>query len=152
MNHLLIRHITDAIRFANISIFLGIMAIGSFFILGTLASLNAFKDSMGVYLAFHYLPYVLVGLSIPISLYHVFLLGRYHIIQKSILRLILGVGIGLFGFTLAVFIAQGSSIVFFMSLFLTMIAWFGMPFVFRVNFKRFLTFLTHSSKQTDHHD
>lgn len=130
-----------AIKLANVSVCLGLVAIACFVVFGTLASLPQFKDSTVIYLAFHYLPYVLIGLSIPISLYQVFLLWRYRIVQMGILAIIMGVGVGLFLFALGAFVLQGKSTTFFMSLFLAMIAWFAMPFLFRVNFKKFLTFL-----------
>ncbi len=130
-----------AIKLANVSVCLGLVAIAYFVVFGTLASLPQFKDSTVIYLAFHYLPYVLIGLSIPISLYQVFLLWRYRIVQMGILAIIMGVGVGLFLFALGAFVLQGKSTTFFMSLFLAMIAWFAMPFLFRVNFKKFLTFL-----------
>ena len=133
--------ISHAIKLANVSVCLGLVAIACFVVFGTLASLPQFKDSTVIYLAFHYLPYVLIGLSIPISLYQVFLLWRYRIVQMGILAIIMGVGVGLFMFALGAFVLQGKSTTFFMSLFLAMIAWFAMPFLFRVNFKKFLTFL-----------
>lgn len=133
--------ISHAIKLANVSVCLGLVAIACFVVFGTLASLPQFKDSTVIYLAFHYLPYVLIGLSIPISLYQVFLLWRYRIVQMGILAIIMGVGVGLFLFALGAFVLQGKSTTFFMSLFLAMIAWFAMPFLFRVNFKKFLTFL-----------
>ncbi len=133
--------ISHAIKLANVSVCLGLVAIACFVVFGTLASLPQFKDSTMIYLAFHYLPYVLIGLSIPVSLYQVFLLWRYRIVQMGILAIIMGVGVGLFLFALGAFVLQGKSTTFFMSLFLAMIAWFAMPFLFRVNFKKFLTFL-----------
>lgn len=133
--------ISHAIKLANVSVCLGLVAIACFVVFGTLASLPQFKDSTVIYLAFHYLPYGLIGLSIPISLYQAFLLWRYRIVQMGILAIIMGVGVGLFLFALGAFVLQGKSTTFFMSLFLAMIAWFAMPFLFRINFKKFLTFL-----------
>ena len=95
-----------------------------------------FKDNTLIYWAFHYLPYLLIGLSI----YHAFILGRYRIIDGSILTMILLVGIGLLLFALAMYL-KGVGVAFYMSLFLAMIAWFGIPFLFRVNLKKFLNFL-----------
>lgn len=138
---ILIARITEAIRLAKISVYLGLFAIVCFAIFGTLASLAAFKDSTLIYLAFHYLPYVLIGLSIPISMYHVFLLHRYRIIDTGILLMILAVGVGLLIWTVSSYVFGGADTGFFMSLFLAMIAWFGMPFLFRVNLQKFLQFL-----------
>ncbi len=137
----LISHIRTAIRQATLCVWLGLLAIACFCVFGTLASMAAFKDNNLVYYAFHYLPYVLIGVSIPLSLYHVFLLMRYRIVDFSILVMILATGLGLLGFTLIRLLVSGADMVFFMGLFLAMIAWFGMPFLFRVNFRKFLNFL-----------
>ncbi len=141
-NHhtILIQRINEAIKLSNISVYLGMLAIGCFCVFGTLASMASFKDSQLIYVAFHYLPYVLIGLSMPISLYHVFILARYRIVQSGILQLILAVGFGLLLFALVMWLRQ-ATIMFFMSVFLAMVAWFAMPFLFRVNLKKFLKFL-----------
>ncbi len=139
-NQRVVELIKDAIKLANISVYLGLLAVGCFCVFGTLASLANFKDNTLIYWAFHYLPYVLIGLSMPMSVYHVFILGRYHIIQKGILQMILAVGVGLLMFALAMWLMD-KTVQFYMSLFLAMIAWFGMPFLFRVNLKKFLNFL-----------
>lgn len=137
----LITLIRTAIRQATLCVWLGLLAIACFCVFGTLASMATFKDSSLVYYAFHYLPYVLIGMSIPLSLYHVFLLMRYRIIDFSILVMILATALGLLGFTLIRLMVSGADTAFFMGLFLAMIAWFGMPFLFRVNFRKFLNFL-----------
>lgn len=137
---ILIQRINEAIKLSNISVYLGMLAIGCFCVFGTLASMASFKDSQLIYVAFHYLPYVLIGLSMPISLYHVFILARYRIVQSGILQLILAVGFGLLLFALVMWLRQ-ATIMFFMSVFLAMVAWFAMPFLFRVNLKKFLKFL-----------
>lgn len=137
---ILIQRINEAIKLSNISVYLGMLAIGCFCVFGNLASMASFKDSQLIYVAFHYLPYVLIGLSMPISLYHVFILARYRIVQSGILQLILAVGFGLLLFALVMWLRQ-ATIMFFMSVFLAMVAWFAMPFLFRVNLKKFLKFL-----------
>lgn len=138
---LTIKHIKKAITTANISIGLGLLAILVFGVFGTLASMAAFKDSLVIYYMFHYLPYLLIALSIPFSLYHLFLLTRYRIIQFGMIVILLATGIGLLMISGVFLIRQGASVAFFMSLFLAMIAWFGMPFLFKVSFKKFLNFL-----------
>ena len=55
--------------------------------------------------------------------------------------ILLIIGLGLLLITVILGIIQGAGVAFFMSLFLTMISWFGMPFLFKVNFKKFLAFL-----------
>lgn len=132
--------IRSALGLANVSVYLGLSAMVCVCVFGTLASLSAFKDSTLIYVAFHYVPYLLIGLSMPISLYHAFILGRYRIIQSGILKMILLVGFALLFFSLAMWI-KGQGMAFYMSLFLAMIAWFGMPFLFRVNLRKFLNFL-----------
>lgn len=133
--------ITHALRLANISVYLGLLAVVCFCVFGTLASLPAFKDSTLIYLAFHYLTYALIGLSMPLNMYQIFLLWRYRIIQPAILLIVTTVGVGLLLFAVVSLLVQGVGEAFFMGLFLAMIAWFAMPFLFRVNFKKFLTFL-----------
>lgn len=115
----------QAKRLAVVSIVLGALAIVSFLVFGTLSSLRAFVGNRWVYMGFHYLPYALIGLSVPISLYHVFLSVRYRIIQARILMIMVMLGIGLL----------------LVSPFMAMISWFSMPYLFRVNFERYLTFL-----------
>lgn len=147
----IIQIITQAIDLANVSVYLGYGAIVCFCVFGTLASMAMFKDSGVAYWAFHYLPYVLIGLSVPISLYHLFILGRYRIIQKGILKMILVIGVGLLAFALAMAI-KGWVVAFYMSLFLAMIAWFGMPFLFRVNLKKFLNFLNNPTNKANENE
>ncbi|MFL1732875.1 hypothetical protein [Moraxella oculi] len=143
MNHhdTLITRTKEGLRLANISIYLGMAAIACFAAFGTLASMAHFKDNMVIYRAFHYLPYALVGLSIPISLFHVFFLGRYRIMQGGILILMLLTAMSLTLFSLINYAIYGSTKTFFMAVFLAMVAWFAMPYVFRVNLKKFLNFL-----------
>lgn len=143
MNHhdTLIARTKETLRLANISVYLGMAAIVCFALFGTLASMSAFKDSTVIYYAFHYLPYALVGLSIPISLFHVFFLGRYRIMQGGILLLVLLTALSLTLFALGNYAIYGQTKTFFMAVFLAMVAWFAMPYVFRVNLRKFLNFL-----------
>lgn len=143
----LIARTIEAIRLANISVYLGMSAIICFCVFGTLASMADFKDSTLIYYAFHYLPYVLIGLSIPISVFHVLFLKRYHIVQGGILFVMLITAISLVLFALGVYVVAGTTTNFFMAVFLAMMAWFAMPYVFRVNLKKFLNFL--QDKQAD---
>lgn len=127
-------------RLAQVGVWLGFLAILVFCVFGTLSSMAQFRQNTFVYLAFHYLPYLLVVLSVPISLYHAFLLFRYRIMQPFILTIVLLTGVGLAVATL-VYWLMGATSAGFMSLFLTIIAWFAMPFLFRVNLARYLKFL-----------
>lgn len=141
----IIRH---ALRLAQMSVALGIIAIACFIILGTLSSLNAYRDSALIYYLFHYLPYVLIGMSLPITLYHLFLFMRYRIVQPSIIKTLITVGIGSLIFVIGVYLIQGASMAFYMSGFLAMIAWLGMPYLLRVNLRKFLNFLETSTPDT----
>lgn len=138
----LIALISHAIKLSNIAVYLGIMAVAVFLIFGTLASLPAFKGSVLIYMAFHYLPYLLIGLSVPISGYLWLILVRYRIIQMGILHLMVGLGVGGMLISGLFYAISGASVSFFMSVFLVMLVWFGMPYLFRVNLKKFLKFLT----------
>lgn len=135
-----------AIHQANLTVRLGLLAVACFCVFGTLASLAAFKDSAWVYYAFHYLPYALIAITIPMSLYHWFLLMRYRVVDFSILLTVLATGLLTLAFALSWGLRHGADTVFFMALFLAMIAWFGMPFLFRVNLKKFLSFLDEKAK------
>lgn len=148
---ILILRIEQAIRLANISICLGTAAIASFCIFGTLASMQTFSQSLLIYYAFHYLPYLLIGLSMPISLFHLFLLLRYRLLDANILMIVFGTGFSLLLFSFITYAITGATKAFFMGLFLAMIAWFGMPFLFRVNLKRFLDFLK-NKQENNHHE
>ncbi|OAV05437.1 hypothetical protein AO373_0068 [Moraxella catarrhalis] len=148
-HHTLIAHQFDqAIRQATLSVRFGFGAIVCFCLFGTLASLPMFKDSIWIYYAFHYLPYTLIAITIPISLYHGFLLRRYRVMDGSILAVILATGMALLGFAVVWGFSIGIDTVFFMALFLAMIAWFGMPFLFRVNLKKFASFLEEKSSKS----
>ncbi|OOS03588.1 hypothetical protein SAMN02745664_11112 [Moraxella cuniculi DSM 21768] len=139
---LIIQTFTKAIKQANLAVRLVLLAVICFCVLGTLASLPALANNTWVYYAFHYLPYGLIALTMPISLYHSFLLLRYRVMQPSILFLILAIGVGLLIVALFRGLVFGADKVFFMAVFLAMIAWLGMPFLFRVNLNKFLKFLT----------
>lgn len=143
----IINHITNALKLANISIALGLLAVLSFLLFGTLASLNIFHADTAVYYAFHYLPYLLICFSIPISIYHAFLLMRYRIIDSVILLLVMCVGFLLPLFAVVSWLTSLNPINSFMSLFLAMIAWFSMPFLFRVNLIKFQNFLQENINQ-----
>lgn len=133
--------ITHAIKLSDVAVYLGMLAVVVFLAFGTLASMARFKDSMLIYGAFHYLPYVLIGLSVPISLYLWLILFRYRIIQAGILWLMMALGLGGAVVCGLLYAIGGADVRFFMGVFLVMMVWFGMPYLFRVNLKKFLTFL-----------
>ncbi|MDO5650669.1 MAG: hypothetical protein Q4G13_00845 [Moraxella sp.] len=123
---LLIALIKNALSLAKISIYLGWTAIAIFIIFGTISTLKAVQGNAMIYFGFHYLPYILIGLSIPISLYHVFLLWRYQLVQATILMTMICLSVGLFT----------------VSTFMAMVAWFAMPYLFKVSLAKFLGFLS----------
>lgn len=131
---------SHAKRQAKLSKYLGFFAIASFVVFGSLASLAAFKDNHWVYSLFLILPYVFVGISIPISLYHGFLLYRYRIMQPAILKMVFALCI--------LFSASAIGLWFFypkeahMAAFLALVSWFCLPYLFYANIERFLSFLT----------
>lgn len=136
----LITLFSTAQRQAQLAVYLGYLAIACFGLFGTLASMERFNDNTLIYVCFHYLPYALIGLSIPFSLYHAFLMYRYRIMQFMILVIMLGFGIAL-PIASAIFYVKDNSGMGSMALFVAMIGWLAMPYLFRVNIKRFLEFL-----------
>lgn len=145
---IIIKRTKEALRLANISVYLGMVAIVCFGVFGTLASMASFKDSTLIYYAFHYLPYLLIGMSVPLSLFHTLFLWRYRIMQGGILVIVLLTAVSLLSFAIGVYALHGTTATFFMSVFLAMVAWFAMPYVFRVNLKKFLNFLEDKAQST----
>lgn len=125
----LIRHAQSLNRLSIYGIY---GAIAVFLVFGTLQSLPQFKDNIFVYNCFYLLPYVLVGLTIPVTLYVWFVLYRYRLSQASMLWLCLAVGVGL--------LVWGAFKVTLM--WLAFSAWMGMAFLFRANLKRFFDFIS----------
>lgn len=121
----LIRTIAHALKLAKFNIWLGWLAITVFVIFGTLSTLKSLNENVWVYYGFYVVPYVLIGIGIPVSLYHVFLMWRYQVIQATILVTMLCLAFGLFT----------------VSTFMAMVAWFAMPYLFKVNLQKFLDFL-----------
>lgn len=109
----------------TLTIYLIYLAIVAFLVFGTLKSLAKFHDSEVIYGLFHYVPYTLVGLSIPLSCYVAFILYRYRLSQPSMVALCLGVGFGLFA----------------VSSYVALAAWIGVAFMFRANLTRFFNFI-----------
>lgn len=118
----------------KISIYLIYLAIGCFLIFGTLKSLAQFHDSQLIYNLFHWLPYVLVGLSIPLSCYVAFILYRYRLSQPSMLTLCIGMGFGLF----------------VISSYVALAAWIGVAFMFKANLSRFFSFINGEPLKSRH--
>ena len=109
------------------------VAIAAFIIFGTIASLKAYRDSDVLYKLFYYLPYVLVGLTVPITLYNAFIILRYRLNQPSMVAISIGLAL----------IITVVSLLFSLSgwLWLGIAAWMGAAFLFSANFKRFFKFI-----------
>lgn len=130
---LAIQAIRGAQKINRYCIFLIVLAIFSFVVFGTLASLKMFHGSRELYLLFHYLPYALVALTIPPILYQAFLVYRYRLSQPSMLVTSVG------GASLLLIIC----LIFSLSdwLWLAMAAWIGVAYWFQATFKRFFKFI-----------
>lgn len=125
---------------AQLSKYLGFCAVLVFVLFGSLASTATLKDNVWVYAAFVGLPYGFVGLSVPISVYHGFLLWRYRVMQTSILQMVFGfcasLSVVAIGLWLLVYPKEAQ-----MAAFLALVAWFCLPYLFFANIQRFLSYL-----------
>ena len=128
-----IKLLRDAQKMNKLSILCIVLAIFAFVVFGTLASLKMFHGSKEMYWLFHYLPYILVGLTIPFTLYQAFLVYRYRLSQPSMLVTSVG------GASLLLIIC----LLFSLSdwLWLAMSAWIGVAYWFQATFKRFFNFI-----------
>lgn len=115
----------------KISIYLIYLAIIAFLIFGTLKSLPAFQQSELIYQLFHFVPYGLIGLSIPLSCYVAFILYRYRLSQPSMIVTCLGVGFGIFA----------------VSSYVALASWIGVAFMFKANLKRFFNFIENQNTE-----
>lgn len=145
----LITLIRQAWHLGKIAIWLGWAAVAVFVMFGTLASLRAFANHTLIYALFYYLPYGLVGLSIPISLYQSFLIWRYRLMQTGILLIILVLSMALSLLALATNLSHHRSEMALGFMFMALCSWFALPYLFQISLKRFLTFLTQSSHLSD---
>lgn len=128
-----IKLLHQAQKINKVSILCIVVAIFAFVVFGTLASLKMFHGSRQMYWLFHYLPYILVGLTIPFTLYQAFLVYRYRLSQPSMLVTSVG------GASLLLIIC----LLFSLSnwLWLAMAAWIGVAYWFQATFKRFFNFI-----------
>ncbi|WP_019673195.1 hypothetical protein [Psychrobacter lutiphocae] len=131
----------QAQKLNRMSILCIVLAIFAFVVFGTLASLEMFHDSHQLYLLFHYLPYVLIALTIPVTLYQAFLVYRYRLSQPSMLVTSVG------GASLLLIIC----LLFSLSdwLWLAMAAWIGVAYWFQATFKRFFKFINDQQQDTE---
>ena len=136
---LAIARIREAQKLNRVAIFLVCVALACFMFFGTLASVAYFRDSRLMYWLFHYLPYVLVGLSVPLSLYDAFIIHRYRLNQPSILLLSVGIASALLIVCLLWQLKNW--------MWLGMASWIGVAFLFKANFKRFFNFLQEQEQE-----
>lgn len=128
---LAIARIKGAQRANQLAVYLIYAAILAFMVFGTIASIKAFHDNQLLYQLFYNLPYALVTLTIPITLYDAFIIYRYRLSQTSMVIMTISV----------------STIILIASLLLADAAWLGLScwlgvaFLFKSNFKRFFDFL-----------
>ena len=134
---LAIARIKGAQRANQVAIYLIYAAIIAFIVFGTVASIKAFHDNQLLYQLFYNLPYALIALTIPISLYNAFIIYRYRLNQSSMVVMTVGVS--------AIVLIGG--LLFADTAWLGLACWVGVAFLFKVSFKRFFNFL--AAKQED---
>ena len=128
---LAIARIKGAQRANQLAIYLIYAAIFAFVVFGTIASIKAFHDSQLLYQLFYNLPYALVALTIPITLYDAFVVYRYRLNQPSMIAMSIGVS--------SIILLGG--LLFADTAWLGLSCWLGVAFLFKVSFKRFFNFL-----------
>ena len=128
---LAIARIKGAQRVNQIAIYLIYAAILAFMVFGTIASIKAFHDNQLLYQLFYNLPYALVALTIPITIYDALVIYRYRLNQPSMIAMSIGV---------STLILVGG-LLFADTAWLGLSCWLGVAFLFKVSFKRFFNFL-----------
>ena len=128
---LAIARIKGAQRANQLAIYLIYAAILAFMVFGTIASIKAFHDNQLLYQLFYNLPYALVALTIPITIYDALVIYRYRLNQPSMIAMSVGV---------STIILLGG-LLFADTAWLGLACWLGVAFLFKVSFKRFFNFL-----------
>ena len=128
---LAIARIKGAQRANQIAIYLIYAAIVAFMVFGTIASIKAFHDNQLLYQLFYNLPYALVAITIPITIYDALVIYRYRLNQPSMIAMSIGI---------STLILVGG-ILFADTAWLGLSCWLGVAFLFKVSFKRFFNFL-----------
>ncbi|WP_010197718.1 hypothetical protein [Psychrobacter sp. PAMC 21119] len=128
---LAIARIKGAQRANQIAIYLIYAAILAFVVFGTIASIKAFHDNQLLYQLFYNLPYALVALTIPITIYDALVIYRYRLNQASMIAMSIGVS--------TIILVGG--LLFADTAWLGLSCWLGVAFLFKVSFKRFFNFL-----------
>ncbi len=128
---LAIARIKGAQRANQLAIYLIYAAILAFMVFGTIASIKAFHDNQLLYQLFYNLPYALVALTIPITIYDALVIYRYRLNQPSMIAMSIGVS--------TIILVGG--LLFADTAWLGLSCWLGVAFLFKVSFKRFFNFL-----------
>ncbi|MBP2279606.1 hypothetical protein H4W00_000419 [Psychrobacter sp. PL19] len=128
---LAVTRIKGAQRANQIAVYLIYAAIFAFMVFGTIASIKMFHDNQLLYRLFFNLPYVLIALTIPITLYDAFIIYRYRLNQASMVIMTVGVS--------SIILVGG--LLFADTAWLGLASWLGVAFLFKVSFKRFFDFL-----------
>mgnify|MGYP000580049023 CR=1 FL=1 len=128
---LAIARIKGAQHANQIAIYLIYAALFAFVVFGTIASIKAFHDNQLLYQLFYNLPYALVALTIPITVYDALVIYRYRLNQPSMIALSIGVS--------TIILIGG--LLFADTVWLGLASWLGVAFLFKVTFKRFFNYL-----------
>lgn len=128
---LAIARIKGAQRANQIAVYLIYAAIIAFMVFGTIASIKMFHDNTLLYRLFFNLPYALIALTIPITLYDALVIYRYRLNQASMVIMTIGVS--------SIILIGG--LLFADTAWLGLASWLGVAFLFKVSFKRFFDFL-----------
>ena len=126
-----IARIKSAQRANTVAVYLLYAAIIAFMVFGTIASIKMFHDNTLLYRLFFNLPYALIALTIPITLYDAFIIYRYRLAQSSMVIMCIGVS--------SIVLIGG--LIFADTAWLGLSCWLGVAFFFKVSFKRFFDFL-----------
>ncbi len=132
---LAIERIRGAQRVNRIAVYMLYAAMLAFILFGTIASIKRFHDSQLLYQLYFTLPYALIALTIPITLYSAFIIHRYRLSQPSMVALAIGVST----------IVLVGGLLFADTAWLGLSCWLGVAFLFKANFKRFFDFLADPS-------
>lgn len=128
---LAIARIKGAQNANKVAIYLIYAAIIAFMVFGTIASIKTFHDNQLLYWLYFNLPYTLITLTIPITIYNALVIYRYRLSQPSMIALSIGVST----------IVLIGGLLFADTAWLGLASWLGVAFLFKSNFKRFFTFL-----------
>lgn len=128
---LAIARIKGAQKANKIAIYMILAALVAFVVFGTIASIKIFHDNQLLYRLFYNLPFILIALTIPITVYNAFVIYRYRLSQSSMVIMTIGVS--------SIILIGG--LLFADTAWLGLASWLGVAFLFKVSFKRFFDFV-----------